>query len=441
MWISPCFVLALLVSDDLTDRALGRISPTRVKATVDRLAGFGTRHSFSETASETRGIGAARRFLLNEFQRISAETGGRLEVFAQPFDLSKGRRIPEGAPTQENIVATLRGTSPDATDRYYVILGHYDSIPFPYSDAEKDAPGADDNASGTAVVLEAAAALAAESLDSTILFVCTSSEEQGLFGAAALAGWLDVDGIDVRAALNNDIVGDPTGPPRKDGSPREDREHIRVFSEGIPADATDRITRGIRRFGIESDSSSRQLARYVSYVAERRQTALKPMMVFRPDRFLRGGDHTEFNKIGVAAVRFSEVFETYTRQHQAVEVKDGVEYGDLPEFVDGPYLADVARLNTAVLIEMANAPSIPEGVRIIGGLSNDTTLIWTASPEPDTAGYELVWRSTTAPYWEHVEDVGDCQKATLELSKDNWFFGVRAYDEDGYRSPVGTIPP
>lgn len=447
MWILPAIGLVLLfaedlpVTPDLTARALARISPERAKSTVNRLAGFGTRHSFSETTSTDRGIGAARRYLLQELERIGRENGGRLEVSAQPFDLPEGRRIPKDAPGQENIIAMLRGTSPAATDRYYVILGHYDSIPSPHSDAKKDAPGADDNASGTAVVLEVAAALASESLDSTILFVCTASEEQGLYGAAAVADWMEVDGIDVRAALNNDIVGDPTGPPFKDGSPREDRTRVRVFSEGLPSGATEKVAHGIRRLGAESESSSRQLARYVSFVAKRRQTELQPMLVFRPDRFLRGGDHTEFNRIGVAAIRFTEVYETYTRQHQAVEEKDGVPFGDVPEFVDAGYLAAVARLNAAVLVEMANAPSIPEKVRIKGGLSNDTTLAWERSPEPDTAGYEVVWRATTAPDWEHSVDVGDHDEAVLELSKDNWFFGVRAYDVDGYRSPVGTIQP
>ena len=422
--------------DALVERVLARVSPSSMKETVDELASFGTRHSFSDTRSTVRGIGAARLWIARELERIRDREDDRLQVHVQPFRVPPGRRTPQDAPEQQNIYAILPGTMEAAAGRHYVVLGHYDSIPSPFRDAEIDAPGADDNASGTAVVLELARALAGEELDASVVFLATSSEEQGLYGAASFVDELVASGkLDVRAALNNDIVGDPTGPPRRDGTPREARDRIRVFSEGLPVADAD-VSR-LRRFGAESDSTSRQLARFVAYVARKRGTAVAPMMVFRPDRFLRGGDHTEFNRAGVAAVRFCEVYETYTRQHQAVREEDGVIYGDRPEFVDSAYLADVARLNAATLIELACAPSIPRDARLItAGLANDTTLRWSASPEPDVAGYEVVVRATTSPDWEQVHDAGDRTELTLELSKDHWFFGVRAYDEDGFRSPV-----
>jgi Zn-dependent M28 family amino/carboxypeptidase len=312
-------------------------------------------------------------------------------------------------------------------------MGHYDSRASGANDAESDAPGANDDASGVAVAIELARVLSKHRLDSTVVLMATAGEEQGLIGARMHARAARERGLDIRAVLNNDIVGDPTGP---DG--RGARDRIRVFSEGLPAQTLEgQAYANFRRHSAENDSPSRQLARYIAEIAELHDLSVKPWVIYRPDRFLRGGDHTPFNELGFAAVRFCEVYEDYTRQHQDLREEGGVRYGDLPEFVDAEYLADVARLNAAAVVHLANAPSPPSNARILTArLSNDTTIRWNPSPEPDVAGYEVVWRDTASPVWQHSRDVGDATEATIELSKDNWFFGVRAYDREGYRSPV-----
>lgn len=413
------------------DALLGRVSPESLEDMVARLAGFGTRHTLSDTESDERGIGAARRWMAAELGRYAQGTPltVSLDPHTQPAD---GRRLPNDVEIV-NVVAVLPGAMEAAQDRYYYVIGHYDSRASDVMDAESDAPGANDDASGVALVMELARVMAGERFDSTLVFMATAGEEQGLYGARLHAAAARAEERDVRAVLSNDIVGDPTSPS---GEPQPDK--VRVFSQGLPANATEEELARIRSLGAESDSASRQLARYVRDVATWQGLSIEPLLVFRTDRFLRGGDHIAFNDEGFAAVRFSEVDETYERQHQDVRVEDGVSYGDLPEFVDAEYLADVTRLNGAVLAHLANAPSVPGDPRIVmAGLANDTTLRWEASPEPDVAGYEVVWRTTVSPYWEHARDVGAVTEATLPISKDNHFFGVRAYDRRGYRSPVG----
>lgn len=429
---------------DAVGRVIERISPDRVLGDVKALVGFGTRHTMSETESDIRGIGAARRWLRDEFDRIAADAGRSdvtvdLETFTVEPD---GRRITEPVDVV-NVICRIPGAMPEARGRLYYVVGHYDSRASDANDAASDAPGANDDASGTAVCLEVARALMAERLDATVILMPVAGEEQGLYGARRHAAAAREQGIDVRAVLSNDIVGDPTGPGGLSA-----RGQIRVFSEGLPTavlaegDRAMAAVRTLRALSAESDSDSRQLARSIAEIAARHDLPVKPWLIFRPDRFLRSGDHTGFNEAGFPAVRFSEVHEHYDRQHQDVRTENGVVYGDLAEFVDGGYLADVARLNAAVIVHLANAPSTPSDARIlVAGLTSDTTLRWSAAPEPDVAGYEVVWRETTSPAWEHVRDVGDATEATIELSKDNWFFGVRAYDRDGYRSPVAFPQP
>ena len=323
-------------------------------------------------------------------------------------------------------------------ERLYYVVGHYDSRASGALDAESLAPGANDDGSGTVVCLAVARALMNERLESTVVLMPVAGEEQGLYGARRHAGLASDEGKDVRAVLSNDIVGDPTGP-----GGREARGEVRVFSEGVPTAilaqegrATSAV-RMIRSLSAESDSSSRQLARYLREVADQHDLPVKPKLVFRPDRFLRGGDHTGFNEAGFAAVRLTEVYENYDHQHQDVRTEDGKQMGDLVEFIDESYIADVARLNAAGIVHLASSPSAPGNARIIiANLTNDTTLRWEASPEPDVAGYEIVYRDTTSPVWDHAVDVGNVTEGTVDLSKDNWFFGVRSYDADGYRSPV-----
>ncbi len=420
----------------LVTRVMGEITAESIHGHVEHLASFGTRHSLSETESDTRGIGAARRWILSRFNAFSDAAGGTLDSRIERFEQPPSRRVPV-AVEMANVVAILPGSLLGAEDRLYYVIGHYDSRNGDGSDAEGDAPGANDDASGTAVVLELARVLADEKLDSTIVFMATVGEEQGLLGARYHSDTAAAQGQDVRAVLSNDIVGDPSGPDKADGTPRRADTQIRVLSEGIPRNASAERLARLRSLSQESDSSSRQLARFVSEIAILHDTAVKPMLVFRPDRFLRGGDHTPFNENGFAAVRLTEIFENYTRQHQNVREVDGRPYGDVPEFVEAEYLANVARLNVAAIIHLANAPSSPANARIITArLANDTTIRWDASPESDVAGYEIVWRRTTSPVWTGSVDVGTVTDYTIDMSKDNYFFGVRSYDKDGYKSPV-----
>ncbi len=429
---------------DTAERVMRRVDPARIRHTIDTLVGFGTRHTLSDPDSSTRGIGAARRWVKSQFEKNVAGSGKAGDAAPRVyFDEHRvdpdGRRITE-AVSVVNVVCEIPGSDPASRDRLYCVLAHLDSRASDVNDATIDAPGANDDGSGVAALIELARVLAAEPLESTVMLIATSGEEQGLYGATLYARAAKEAGRDIRAVVNNDMVGDPTGVmPDQDG-----RRGIRVFSEGIPASVLemgdDQIPSEIRRvrmYGTESDSESRQLARSIAEIAALQRTTVQPRLVFRPDRFLRGGDHIPFSTLGYPAVRFTEVYENYDRQHQDVRTEGGISYGDLPGHVDEAYLADVTRLNAAVLVHLTNAPSPPTNTRVIvADLTNDTTLRWDASPEPDVAGYEIVWRDTVSPVWEHVQDVGNITEGAIPLSKDNWFFGVRSYDREGYRSPV-----
>lgn len=423
-------------------RAIAAVSPEQLRAHLETLVGFGTRHTLSETESDTRGIGAARRWLKTAFER-AVEASGREGELTPKIYLDRhmvkadGRRIFHDVEVV-NVVCEIPGVMPKANNRCYYDMAHYDSRISDVNNATDDAPGADDNGSGTVALLELARVISRERLDATVVLIATAGEEQGLYGATAHANAMLGENVDtndrrdIRAVLNNDIIGDPRGT-----ASRYDPDRVRVFSEGLPRKHDETTLVNIMRLAGENDSPSRQLARYIAQVAAVERTSVQPRLMYRADRFLRGGDHTPFNQLGVAAVRFTQVNEVYDRQHQDVREENGVHYGDTPEYVDEHYLADVARLNAASLIHLANAPSTPTNARIIvADLATDTTLRWEASPEPDVAGYEIVWRETSSPVWEHAIDVGNTTEATIDLSKDNWFFGVRAYDTDGYRSPV-----
>ena len=405
-----------------------------LEADLNTLTSFGTRHTLSETESETRGIGAARRWVADRFREA-----GEGVVVTLESNLVRGgeRRIPRDVEVV-NVVCEIPGKMEAAKGRRYYMLAHLDSRNSDGMDAEGDAPGANDAASGVAAMIEIAHTLARMDLDSTVVLVATSGEEQGLYGAKKHVERAIENGWDVRGVLNNDTVGDPYGPwPADSERGREARGLIRVFSQGIPVEASAEAYRRLSQLGAESDSVSRQLARYVDFVARWHDTPVKPMLVFRNDRFLRGGDHTPFVEAGFAGVRFTVPYEDYDRQHQDVRVENGVKYGDTAEWIDGGYLRDVATLNALTLIHLANAPSVPGNARIITAeLGNDTVIRWDASPEPDVAGYEVVARRTTSAQWERSFDVRGNLSFTTDLHKDNWFFGVRAYDKDGYRSPV-----
>jgi hypothetical protein len=429
-----------LAAPPTAQEVMGLIRDDSCKRIDEKLVSFGTRHTLSDTSNPTRGVGAAREWIRSELESYSKAGGGKLRVSLEEFEAPKGQRIPK--PTKvANVVAILAGSMPEAGARRYYVVGHYDSMPSDVMDPNADAPGANDDGSGTTVVMEIARALAQlQPCESTIVFLCTVGEEQGLVGAKYHAETAATAKEDIRAVLSNDIVGDPWGPGGDRSKTTTDL--IRVFSEGIPRNASAKELAQIRSLAAESDSPSRELARFIAEVAAKEKTAVRPMLVFRPDRFLRGGDHSAFNEAGFAAVRFTEVHEDYRHQHQTPRKEKGpdgaeVQYGDLPESVDFAYLADVARLNASALVNLANAPSSPGNARIITArLEYTTTLRWDRSPEPDVAGYEIVWRDTTAPQWAHTKDVGNVTEATIAESKDNVFFGVRAYDRDGNRSPA-----
>jgi Zn-dependent M28 family amino/carboxypeptidase len=332
------------------------------------------------------------------------------------------------------VIATLPGTMKEAAARRVYVVGHYDSRASDVMDPEAPAPGANDDASGVAVVVELARVLAGQPLDATVVFMATAGEEQGLLGARLHANAAKAAGVSITAVLSNDIVGDPSSP----AGVRHD-DTIRVFSSDVPLSLPPEALVELRKRGALADGPSRQLARHVAMVAAWERTPVQPMLVLRPDRFLRGGDHLAFDEAGFPAVRLTEVAEDYDRQHQDVRTEGERRFGDLPEHVDEQYLAEVARLDGAALMHLANAPSAPSAPVVVATtLTTDTTVRWPPAPEPDVAGYEVVWRPTTSSTWEASRDMGDATEITLPLAKDDLVFGVRTYDRDGYRSPVAA---
>ena len=420
-------------------RIVAEINARHVERTIRKLVSFGTRNTLSAQNNPTRGIGAARDWLYSEFLKISETSGGRMTVEKQSFEQQPGKYPRIARPTVvTNIVATLRGTQPASTNRLYVVSGHYDSMCTSPTDAECDAPGANDDASGTAAVLEMARAMAKTEFDATIIFMAVAGEEQGLVGSGYFAEQAKQKNWDIEAMFTNDIVGNTLG-----GNGVHDSRTLRVFSEGVPSNETNEEA-GVRRgVGGENDSTSRQLARFIKDAGERYVPQMRVMMVYRRDRYLRGGDHIPFLERGYAAVRFTEPNEEYKHQHQNVRVENGVQYGDLPEFVDFAYIAQVARVNAASLASLALAPARPRNVGVVTArLTNDTDLKWDANTEPDLAGYEIVWRDTVSPVWTNSRMVGRVTSYTMPgMSKDNYFFGVRAVDRQGNRSPVSFPRP
>jgi len=411
------------------------IDARNIETTIRKLVSFGTRNTLSEQNDPKRGIGAARDWLYAEFLKAAEASQGRMTVEKQSYEQQKAARVPQ--PTiLTNIVATLKGSQPEATDRIYVVSGHYDSMCSSPTDAKCDAPGANDDASGTAAVLEMARVMAKYEFDATIVFMAVAGEEQGLLGSTHFAEEAKKKNWNVDAMFTNDIVGNTLG-----GNGVRDRGNVRVFSEGVPSNETEAEAATRRSVGGENDSASRQLARFIKEIGDSFVPQFKVIMIYRRDRYGRGGDHIPFLERGYPAVRFTEVNEEFRHQHQNVRVENGVQFGDLPEFVDFAYIANVARVNAASLAALAWAPSRPGGVAILSArLSNDTDLRWEANKEPDLAGYEIVWRDTTSPVWTNSKAVGNVTSFTMKgMSKDNYFFGVRSIDKDGNRSPV-TYP-
>src|SRR5258706_3701757 len=416
-------------------RLVRDVSQARLEAYVRTLAGFGTRHSLSAADDPVRGVGAARRWIKETLDRCAAESGARLKVEFDEFVQDATPRIPKAVPIV-NVVATLDGVDAQAKARTLVVSGHYDSMCGNVMNAACDAPGANDDASGTAVVMELACTFAKSRFPATLVFMAVAGEEQGLLGAAHWAKVAHERGVNVEAMITNDIVGNA-----HDETGRRDAGTLRRFAEGVPAEKQvseewqQRLTTGD-----ENDSPARELARTIRDAAQRYVPDMAVKVVYRRDRYLRGGDHIPFLAQGYAAVRFTEAHEDFHHQHQDVRVVDGVQYGDLPQFVAFEYLAGVARVNAPALPSLARGPSPPAGVRIQTlQLENQTTLSWAANPEADLAGYEIVWRETTAPFWQGAQFVGNVTRASVPLSKDDFLFSVRAVGNGGQRS-LATYP-
>ena len=457
-WLLPAMVVVLMIrvapgqdqsSSTTTERmavdprivsALKQVSAERIRTNIEKLVSFGTRSTISAqdpaAIAAGRGIGAAREWIKSEFERYSKDCGGCLEVKTDSFTEPAGDRIPQ--PTViTNVYAVLKGTDAENAKRIVLVTGHYDSRNSDTLNIKDDAPGANDDGSGTAVSLECARVLSTLKFPATIIFLTVAGEEQGLNGSMHFARLAREQGWNLEAVLNNDIVGG-------DKSAEQDRGVVRVFSEGVPAAATEQDIRRIRGLGGENDSGSRQLARYIADVgrAYSEDVGVKPILVFRLDRYLRGGDHSAFNQQGFTAVRFTEFREDFHHQHQNVRTENGIAYGDLPKFVDYDYVGRVAQLNAATLGSLASAPAPPASVRLLTkDLENDSTLTWEESPGGRAGGYEILWRATSSPEWEHVQKFGNVLRATLKLSKDNVIFAVRAVDAEGHRSlPVVPLP-
>jgi hypothetical protein len=414
---------------------INQIDPGRIQAIIEKLVSFGTRHTASSQDDPVRGIGAATNWVFEQMQGFAAASGGNMTVQKQTFVQPVSSRIPVPT-TITNVIATLQGTANPA--RYYVVTGHLDSRVTDVLDFTSDAPGADDDGSGVAVVLELTRLFATLQFPGTLVFATVAGEEQGLYGSAFMAAQMKAAGNDVQGMFSNDIVG---ASHSFDDFPPEPHT-MRLFVEGIPTAATAAQIGLMQSVGGENDGQTHQLARFVSEVAPFNLTNMNIRTIWRRDRYLRGSDHISFQQQGYPAARFTEQRENFDHEHQNTQVVDGVQFGDLIDFVDFDYTARVASVNAAAVWALATNPGTPKNLQIHttppGTLSgtNLTTLSWNANPEPDLAGYEVVMRETTAADWTSAIDVGNVTSVTLDISKDNVQFGLRAIDTAGHRSPV-----
>jgi hypothetical protein len=405
------------------------VSQERIGKDITALAGFGTRHTLSDTVSETRGIGAARRWIKAEFERISETCGGCLEVSYQRnlIKAAENERISRDV-WVVNVVAIQRGTK--NPNRYIMMSGDIDSRVSDVNDATSDSPGANDNASGMAGTIEAARVLSKYSFENSIVYAGLSGEEQGLFGGRGLAAHAKEQGWELIGVLNNDMIGNIRG---VDGV--VSNRDFRIFSEPVPPTETERQRRGRRFYGGEVDGISRQLARYVYRTTRTYMPEMNPMLIYRLDRFGRGGHHRPFNDAGYAGIRIMEAHENYTQQHQDIRMEDGIQYGDLLEFVDFGYAAKLTAVNAITLASLGWAPPAPEQVAIGGVVEPSARLRW--EPVDGASGYKVYWRDTTSPTWDSFRYVGDQTEVTLDgIVIDNYLFGVSSIGADGHESPV-----
>jgi hypothetical protein len=401
------------VSKDVR-QMLSDVSSSNIEASIQKLVSFGTRHTLSSQTDPNRGIGAATQWVFDQLQQDAAASGGRMTVQKQSFVQPPGPRIPVPT-TITNVIATLHGSQVDSTGRTYVVSGHLDSRVTDVLNGTSDAPGADDGGSGVAAVLELARVMSTRHFDANIVFAVFSGEEQGTFGSVNFASRLKAAGTNVAGMFSNDIIGSSLG----QNGVRDTRD-LRVFAEGPSPQETSDQARIRRTMGGENDSPPRELARFVREAAQAAIPKMNVWIIYRRDRFLRGTDDGPFLDQGYPGLRMTEPNEDYRHEHQDVRVENGVQFGDLPQFLDYKYIANVARVNLSALAALANGPAAPSGVKVEAGtLTVDTTLSWQPNTEPDLAGYEIVYRDTNMPYWQHTIPVGNVTSFTVKgITKD-----------------------
>lgn len=423
--------------DPQIEKMVKEVNADSLKTYIAKMVSYGTRNTLSTQTDPNRGIGAARNWVLQKFNEFAKKSNGRLTAFIDTTTLQPvaGSRV-ERPIVLGNTVAILKGTD-TADKRIFVISGHLDNMRTNVRDSTGDAPGANDDASGCAAVIECARIMSQTNFPATIIFVTVSGEEQGLLGAKFMATKAKKEGWNIEAVLNNDIMGSNNTSETN----IIDNTRIRVFSEGLPAYETEKAARNIRQLGLENDGKARQLARYVKEIGERYVDNLEVVMIYRNDRFLRGGDHTSFVEQGYAAVRFTEMNENYYHQHQNVRLENGIQYGDLPEFMDYEYLRKNTAMNLSNLANLSKAPAMPEEVKIeTRRLTNYSLLSWSAPKSGKVKGYYILMRETTSAVWQKKIFTTDTSYQ-LPYSKDNYFFAVQSVNESGNESlPVVPVP-
>ena len=419
----------IIQRDPEIERMVKEVSADSLKSYIKTLVAFGTRNTLSTQTDPKRGIGAARNWVLSRFNDFARLSGGRLSAFIDTTTLQPDGRRVDAPLLLGNVVATLKGTDPN-DKRIFIISGHLDNMRSNVMDRTGDSPGADDDGSGTAAVMECARVMSKHSFPATVIFVAVSGEEQGLLGSTFMSEKAKKENWNIVAVLNNDIMGSNNS----NETNIINNTKVRVFSEGLPAFETEKNAAGIRNLGLENDGRSRQLARYVKEIGERYVDNLEVVLIYRNDRFLRGGDHTPYVQRGFAAVRITEMNENYTRQHQDVRTENGIAYGDLEEHIDYEYLRRNTALNLCNLANLSKAPYVPDSVKIeVRRLSNSSFLYWKAPAVGKVKGYYVLVRETTSAFWQKkIFTTGT--EMRLPYSKDNYFFAVQSVNETGNES-------
>jgi hypothetical protein len=426
---SPLLAQTTVQRDPVIEKMVGEVNADSLKSYITRMVAFGTRNTLSTQTDPQRGIGAARLWVLGKFNEFARQSGGRLTALIDTTTLAPDGRRVDAPLLLGNVVATLKGTDPQ-DDRLFIISGHLDNMRTNVMDRTGDAPGANDDASGVAAVIECARIMSQRSFPATIIFIAVSGEEQGLLGAKFMADKKKKDSAYIEAVLNNDIMGSNNSSETN----IINNTKIRVFSEGLPAYELDKNANNIRNLGLENDGKARQLARYVKETGERYVDNLEVVLIYRNDRFLRGGDHTPYVQNGYAAVRITEMNENFFHQHQDVRAENGIQYGDLLEFIDFEYLRKNTAMNLSNLANLAKSAGMPQEVKIeVRRLTNYTLLNWKAPKYGKPRGYYILMRETNWPFWQ--KKIYTTQtNIQLPYSKDNYFFAVQSVSEDGNES-------